>query len=104
MQKDESTRDETKNLITYMNDNQDFYSCANYSGAPEFDIFNRDLYNVENDDDLPSITLTTNMGVNELPPLPSEHTLNYQEFHPDLEKWTIFRGLPMMMKYDAVMN
>jgi hypothetical protein len=40
------------------------------------------------------------MGVNELHPLPSEYTYNYQEFHPELERWAIFRGLPMMMQYD----
>jgi hypothetical protein len=30
--------------------------------------------------------------------------LNYQEVHYELERWTIFRGLPMMMQYDQVMN
>jgi hypothetical protein len=44
------------------------------------------------------------MGVNELAPLPSEHTFNYQEVHWELEKWTIFRSLPMMMEYDSAMN
>lgn len=44
------------------------------------------------------------MDVNELRPLPSEHTYNYQHFHPELERWAIFRGLPMMMKYDQAVS
>jgi hypothetical protein len=48
--------------------------------------------------------MTTNLGVNELPALPSEFTLNYQDVHYELERWTIFRGLPMLMHYDQAMN
>lgn len=43
------------------------------------------------------------MGIHELPPLPHNHTNNYQELHYDLEKWTIFRSLPQIMQYDATM-
>lgn len=75
-----------------------------YKGTPEFSLLNREEYNVEDDDLLPTLALTTNMDVNELRPLPSEHTLNYQHFHPELERWAIFRGLPMMMKYDQAMS
>jgi hypothetical protein len=44
------------------------------------------------------------MGVNELHPVPTKYTNNYQELHPELERWTIFRGLPMMMKYDQALS
>ena len=51
------------------------------------------------------MSITTNLEVGELPPLPSEFTFNYQEFHPELEKWTVFRAMPMLMKYDrSVLN
>jgi hypothetical protein len=76
---------------------------ATYSGQPEFSIFERERYNVENDEELPSVSVSTNMAVGELAPLPSDHTLNYQEVHFELERWTIFRGLPMMMQYDRAM-
>lgn len=49
------------------------------------------------------MTLSTNLAPNELAPLPSEHTYNYQEVHWELERWTIFKGLPMMMQYDQAM-
>lgn len=67
---------------------------------PEFNLFDREAYNVENDDELPSLTFSTNLGVDELPPLPSETTLDYQKVHYELERYTIFRALPMMMQYD----
>lgn len=47
--------------------------------------------------------MTTNMAINELPPLPSEHSYNYQEVMFELERWTIFRALPPMMKFDKLM-
>jgi hypothetical protein len=47
--------------------------------------------------------MSTNLAPNELAPVPSEHTLNYQQVHWELERWTIFRGLPLMMQYDQAM-
>lgn len=63
-------------------------------------MMERSSYSVNDNSELPSLTLTSNLGVNELPPLPAEHSYNYQEFLPELERWTIFRSLPMMVKYD----
>lgn len=76
---------------------------ASYSGQPEFAVFERERYNVDNDEDLPVVAMSTNYEVNELPPLPSDFTINYQEVHYELERWTVFRGLPIMMKFDQVM-
>ena len=59
---------------------------------------------MEVEEELPSVALTSNMGVNELPPMPAEHTYDYQKVHYELEKWAVFRGLPMMMKFDNTMN
>ena len=87
-------------MIVHFQNDEELFPLMSYQGQPEFALFDREQYNVEEDDQLPCLSLTTNMGVNELHPLPSEFTYNYQEFHPELEKWAIFRGLPMMMQYD----
>jgi len=43
------------------------------------------------------------MGVNELPPIPSEHSLRYQEVHPEWEQWAVFRSLPDAMRFDTIL-
>ncbi len=103
MVRDMSENTEQKTPINYFIEEDEIYPLANYDGQPEFSIFERERYNVENDDELPSVTMSTNLGPNELAPLPSEHTLNYQQVHWELERWTIFRGLPLMMQYDQAM-
>lgn len=104
MVRDTTENVERKTPINYFLEEDEIYPLCNYTGQPEFSIFERDHYNVEEDEDLPSVSFSTNVGVNELPPLPSEFTLNYQEFHYELERWTVFRALPMVMKYDQAMN
>lgn len=104
MVRDMSENIEQKTPLNYFVEEDEIYPMSNYSGQPEYAIFERDKYNVENDDELPSVSMSSNLAVNELPPLPSEHTLNYQEVHYELERWTIFRGLPMLMQYDQAMN
>jgi hypothetical protein len=103
MVRDMSENTEQKTPINYFLEEDEIYPLASYNGQPEFSIFERERYNVENDDELPSVTMSTNMGPNELAPLPSEHTLNYQQVHWELERWTVFRGLPQMMHYDQTM-
>lgn len=103
MVRDMSENNEQKTPMHYFLEEDEPYPLATYNGQPEYSIFERERFNVENDDELPSVSISTNLAVNELPPLPSEHTLNYQEVHYELERWTIFRGLPMMMQYDQAM-
>lgn len=102
--RDQSDNIEHKNMINWFQNDEELYPLQNYHGIPEFAIFDREQYNVEDDDQLPELALTSNMGVNELHPLPTKYTNNYQELHPELERWTIFRGLPMMMKYDQALS
>ena len=103
MVRDMTENNEQKTPLNYFLEEDEPYPLANYTGQPEFALFERDRYNVENDDELPSITLSTNLQVNELPPLPSDHTYNYQDVHWELERWTIFKSFPMMLQYDQVM-
>jgi len=46
----------------------------------------------------------SNTGLNELAPQHNDNTLNYQNFHYELERWAIFRSLPQLMNYDRSMN
>lgn len=78
MVRDMSENNEMKTPINYFQEEDEIYPLANYTGQPEFAMFERERYNVDNDEELPSVSTSTNLAVNELPPLPSEHTLNYQ--------------------------
>jgi len=84
-------------MSQYYIDDEDEYPLAKYEGVPEFDLFNSEFYVVNEESELPSISLSTNTHPEELPPLPSEHTMDYQKFHPELEKYAIFRALPLLM-------
>lgn len=41
---------------------------ATYDGAPEFEMFNRENYTVDDDRDLPTLTFMSNTHLHELPP------------------------------------
>ena len=91
---------EHKSFIHYFQKEDEVYPLQNYKGIPEQVFFEREEYNVENDDELPAVNVTSSMNPDELAPLPSDHTYDYQQVHWELERWSIFRGLPMMMQYD----
>jgi len=62
------------------------------------------MYNVELDEDIPTLRMTSNMAPNELPPIPAEHSLRYQEVHPEWEQWAVFRALPSALKLDGILH
>lgn len=95
MVKDETETTENKNMITYMLGGDDeMYPLQNFEGQPEFHMFDRSAYNVQNEDEIPALTYHTNIGVNDLLPVPPDFTLKYQDVHWELERWSIFRTLP----------
>jgi hypothetical protein len=53
------------------------YPLHSFKGQPEFAAFDRDNYNVNNDSELPSITFTSTLGINELTPVPLDMGFNY---------------------------
>lgn len=55
----------------------EMFPMQNYEGIPEFDIGNRDLYKVENDEDLPALIFQNPTDPEELPVLPPEHSYTY---------------------------
>lgn len=71
---------------------------------PEFELAEDEKYNVQNEDEMPSISYSTHLSPHELTPLPATHGLDYQKVHYELENWTMFRTLPQMMHYDQSMT
>lgn len=61
MVRDLSENNEQKTPINYFQEEDEIYPLASYQGQPEFSIFERDRYNVENDDELPSVSISTNL-------------------------------------------
>lgn len=100
MVRDESSLNELKQPNAYFLDNADAYPMAGFKGQPEFELFDRKNYNVNHDRELPQMTFMSNTGLSELPPQHNENTINYQQLHPELERWAIFRSLPAIMIWD----
>lgn len=77
MTKIDSEPNEDKHMIGYLLEEDEEYPLATFDGAPEFSFNDREQFMTNNDDDLPSISLTSNTGPHDLPPQPAEHTLIY---------------------------
>lgn len=46
-------------MSDYFIEEDEPYPLANYDGTPEFDLMNPDCYTVNNEDELPSVSLST---------------------------------------------
>lgn len=101
--KDTTDTHEQKLMSDYFIEEDEEYPLATYDGTPEFDIYNRDCFTVQNEEELPSMSFSTQMRPHELAPMPTDHTMIYQDVHYELERWTIFRALPSIMAYDQSM-
>ncbi len=63
-------------------------------------MFDRENYNVSTTEELPQLTFMSNLAMNELAPQHNDNTMQYQDYHPELERWAIFRSLPAIINYD----
>lgn len=68
MVRDEAAMNEIKQASMYYFDQDELYPMQNFTGQPEFELFNRDNYNVNDFSELPQVTFMSNTGVNELAP------------------------------------
>lgn len=68
MVQDDTDLNEVKQQQTYYLDNDEAYPMSTYEGQPEFELFNRDNFNVSRDEDLPTVTFMSNTNLNELAP------------------------------------
>lgn len=73
---------------------------ATVTEPPEFEISNRESYNVTRDEDYGPTTFMSMQELHELPPQTTDNTINYWRYHTEQEPWAIFRALPELLKYD----
>eukprot|EP00347_Sterkiella_histriomuscorum_P022338 403330831 len=92
----------SKNKALISDDNDS--PTHNFEGIVEWALLDQDTYQVEEDFELPSIVLQTDLAPNELPIIPNDHTYIYQDVHYELERYTIFRSLPSMMQFNDKHN
>ena len=71
-----------------------------YDGIPEFDISDRTKWDMSRGEKLPFLRFHSHIAEDELLPIPDEHTLNYQQVHWELERWSIFKALPTLINWD----
>ncbi len=77
MVRDQTSMNEVKQATNYYFDFDELYPMQNYTGQPEFELFNRDSYNVNDTSELPQVTFMSNTSVNELAPQHNDNTLDY---------------------------
>ena len=77
MVRDETEKHETLTMSQYFMEEDEIYPLVGYQGAPEFAMFERERFNVTNDEEIPSVSVSSNLGPHDLAPLPSEFTLVY---------------------------
>lgn len=99
-----STNEEKTHVEYFFEHGDEAFPMANYEGAPEFDIFPVENYNVKDESEIPQITFKTNQGTDELGPEMDRNNVHYQRYIWDMEPWTIFRTLPSVIHYDNTMQ
>ena len=77
MVRDESDNVENKTMQAYYLDEDDMYPLQNYNGQPEFSIFERERYNLQEEEVEPVLTFSTTIAKDELSPMPNDHTLEF---------------------------
>jgi hypothetical protein len=77
MTRDDADNHENLTMTEYFKEEDEVFPTANYDGAPEFSIFERENFSIQEGDKMPSVSLSSNLAPNELAPLPVEFNLNY---------------------------
>jgi len=94
MTRDDTSSNEVKTPTTYFFEQDELYPMQNYDGAAEFELFDRDSFNVADSTEIPKVIFMSSTALNELAPQQSESTMSYHLYQPEIEKWAIFRSLP----------
>ena len=85
-------------IFDYFFDNIDEkYPLHTYEGIPENAINDEEEYYQGNDNY--HLTFSGQRDVGELPLVPPNYTLYFHYYMTDMEKWTLYRGLPKMIKF-----
>jgi hypothetical protein len=70
-----------------------------YTGNPCWSIFDEENYAPGTYDTTSKLTFHTNVPDNYLSPLPDQFTYTYQSVHYELERWSMFRLVPEILKF-----
>lgn len=95
---DEADVSERQDFVTDFVGREEPYPQADYDGAPEFDIADREKYDTRAPGKLPAVRFHSHIHEDEMLPLPPSTTLDYDKLHWELEKWSVFTGLPTALK------
>lgn len=67
---------------------------------PEFYLMSKENFNLSEGAINPMVTMMSDTGPNELPPIQPDAPMDYNLLHSGLESWSIFRCLPILLKFD----
>lgn len=91
---------EYKDDVANFLERNELYPMQHYEGIPEFDLLDREKYDTSMPGKLPALRFHSHITQDELLPLPNDHTLRYSEVHYEIERWSLFRALPMLTTFD----
>ena len=89
---------ERQDAVSNFVEREEAFPQADYEGAAEFDIADRECYDTRTPGKLPAVRFHSHLQKDEMLPLPPSHTLDYSKLHWELERWTVFTGLPRVLK------
>jgi hypothetical protein len=72
---------------------------TSYSGVLEQALFDRDNYNLEENELMPDVVLSSPMKQDDLAPVHAGHSTIHYEFVDELERWTTFTSLPALITF-----
>jgi hypothetical protein len=93
-QDEDAMKTEQHDEIMHHISRDEAYNMQGYDGIAEFDIADRNKYDLTQGGKLPFMRFHSHMKEDELLPLPDNHTLDYTKVHYELERWTLFMSLP----------
>lgn len=91
---------EYKDLIDNKLMQEELFDMQHYDGVPEFDMTDHFKYDHSLPGKMPALRFHTQIDQDELLPMPEDHTLRYSELHYEIERWSLFKTLPMIMEFD----
>lgn len=89
-----------KPVDRYLDTDELYPNLTNYEGRVEFAMFSKKNFDLSENGETPELTFQSDTGPNDLPPINPDTPFQYQEVHPMLEGWAVYRLLPQLLKYD----
>ena len=97
---EEQVNIEDKDDVANFLEQSELFPMQNYDGIPEFDVLDREKYDTSLPGKMPKLRYHSHVRQDELLPMANDHTLRYNEVHYELERWSLFRTLPLLVQFD----